>query len=184
MTPCQKEMKMAKDILTRIKTEKKQNLKAALIDEFSVYSIADAQVARIVAQANISRGSFYTYFEDLYDAYEWVLELVMTEIHHDQVVNPFEATIRFIAGIEVNPYYDFLKKYYQVNESLFNTYLSHKATTNFATHTKQNLDTKLWLEMLVSHESIKEAFLQPDNTDQIINRLTTVQDLLNQKEGQ
>ncbi|MDI6666583.1 TetR/AcrR family transcriptional regulator [Leuconostoc falkenbergense] len=175
---------MAKDILTRIKTEKKQNLKTALIDEFSVYSIADAQVARIVAQANISRGSFYTYFEDLYDAYEWVLELVMTDIHHDQVVNPFEATIHFIAGIEVNPYYDFLKKYYQVNESLFNTYLSHKATTNFAIHTKQNLDTKLWLEMLVSHESIKEAFLQPDSTDQIINRLTTVQDLLNQKEGQ
>lgn len=88
MTPCQKEMKMAKDILTRIKTEKKQNLKTALIDEFSVYSIADAQVARIVAQANISRGSFYTYFEDLYDAYEWVFELVMDEIHHDQFAPP------------------------------------------------------------------------------------------------
>jgi AcrR family transcriptional regulator len=183
MTPCQKEMKMAKDILTRIKTEKKQNLKTALIDEFSVYSIADAQVARIVAQANISRGSFYTYFEDLYDAYEWVFELVMDEIHHDQFAPPFEATIRFIADIEVNPYYNFLKKYYQVNESLRNTHINHANATNFAVHTKQNLDTKWWLEMLVSHESIKEAFLQPENTAQIINRLTTVQDLLNQKEG-
>ena len=48
-----------------LKDEKKQRVTAALLTEFSQHSLPDAEVARIIKQAGISRGAFYKYFPDL-----------------------------------------------------------------------------------------------------------------------
>ena len=50
--------------------EKRQKIEQALLHEFSEHSLALAQVARIVKEAEIARGAFYKYFADLKDAYQ------------------------------------------------------------------------------------------------------------------
>ena len=61
--------------------EKRARITDALLTEFSQYGLADAQVARIVADAQIARGAFYKYFKDLTDAYQYLYGVALDEIH-------------------------------------------------------------------------------------------------------
>ena len=49
--------------------------------EFSQHPLAQAQVARIVKQADIARGAFYKYFSDLKDAYQYAFKTVIGRLH-------------------------------------------------------------------------------------------------------
>ena len=49
--------------------DKQARIQSGLLNEFSAHPLADAQVARIVQQAQIARGAVYKYFTDLTDAY-------------------------------------------------------------------------------------------------------------------
>ncbi|MDT7013413.1 TetR/AcrR family transcriptional regulator [Levilactobacillus namurensis] len=60
---------------------KRDRITAALLTEFSAHSLATAQVARIVKQADIARGAFYKYFADLTDAYQYLYGLALDQIH-------------------------------------------------------------------------------------------------------
>ena len=60
---------MASTTFQHLDAAKQQRVLAALITEFSQYPLAQAQVARIVKQADIARGAFYKYFTDLDHAY-------------------------------------------------------------------------------------------------------------------
>lgn len=55
---------------------KQQKVIESIISEFSQYPLSQGSVARIVKKADIARGSFYQYFDDLEDAYYYVLGLV------------------------------------------------------------------------------------------------------------
>ena len=59
---------------------KQLNIKEALLSEFSHHSLANAQVARIIKTAGIARGTFYKYFPNLLDAYQWLLGVIMGEL--------------------------------------------------------------------------------------------------------
>lgn len=62
--------------------EKKQKLILETIKrEFEEHSIMDASVKDIVTALGISRGSFYTYFENLEESYFTILELETIETH-------------------------------------------------------------------------------------------------------
>lgn len=174
---------MPKEMLSKISFDKKSNLRKALIDEFSHYSVSDSQVARIVQQANISRGSFYTYFEDLYDAYEWVFEQVMSDVHREKLDTLLDTAIHFIEGVQDNPYHEFLKKYYEVNESLLSSYNSHKESISCLNYQTGKYDALSWVEKIVIHESIKEAFMTDiDSHNEIISRLKYIEQWLKDKE--
>ena len=60
---------------------KQQRVLAALVTEFSQHPLAQAQVARIVKQADIARGAFYKYFSDLKDAYQYAFKAVIGRLH-------------------------------------------------------------------------------------------------------
>lgn len=184
LTLCQqKRCYMAKEMLSKISFEKKSNLKKALIDEFSHYSVSDSRVSRIVQHANISRGSFYTYFEDLYDAYEWVFEQVMSDVHQKQLDTRLDTTIHFIERIQDNPYREFLKKYYEVNESLLSSYNSHKGSIRCLNYQEGKYDALAWVEKIVIHQSIKEAFIKgTDSNNEIISRIKYIEQWLKDKE--
>ncbi|WP_134644275.1 TetR/AcrR family transcriptional regulator [Weissella cibaria] len=174
---------MPKEMLSKISFEKKSNLKKALIDEFSHYSVSDSQVARIVQQANISRGSFYTYFEDLYDSYEWVFEQVMSDVHQEKLDTRLDTAIYFIEHVQDNPYREFLKKYYEVNKSLLSSYNSHKESSSCLNYRTGKYDALSWVEKIVIHESIKEAFITgTDSNNEIISRLKYIEQWLKDKE--
>ena len=61
--------------------QKKELITNALLTEFSQHSLASAQVARIVKQAGIARGAFYKYFADLTEAYQYLYQVAILEIH-------------------------------------------------------------------------------------------------------
>lgn len=53
--------------------EKRQRLIAGAMKEFSEKSLNDASISNIVKNSNISRGSFYQYFEDKKDLYFFLI---------------------------------------------------------------------------------------------------------------
>jgi len=52
---------------------KRERIKRAAIHEFSKFSFSDVSINQIIKEADISRGSFYTYFEDKEDLLDYLL---------------------------------------------------------------------------------------------------------------
>lgn len=52
---------------------KREKIKRAAIREFSKFSFSDVSINQIIKEADISRGSFYTYFEDKEDLLAYLL---------------------------------------------------------------------------------------------------------------
>ena len=53
--------------------DKRNKIINAAIEEFSNHNIDKASINKIVKSANISRGSFYTYFNDKYDLLDYLI---------------------------------------------------------------------------------------------------------------
>lgn len=56
----------------RLPTEKAETIRRAAIEEFKRVPPEEASINKIIQAAEISRGSFYTYFEDKYDLLKWL----------------------------------------------------------------------------------------------------------------
>lgn len=65
---------MAKQTFLNLPEEKKNNIINALKKEFSRVSLKDALVSNIIIDAKIPRGSFYQYFDNIEDAYYYIIE--------------------------------------------------------------------------------------------------------------
>ena len=71
----------------------KAAVETAFCQEFSRYPVAEAQVAQIVETSGHFAGSFYNYFADLIDAYRYIYQVAMRDIH--QSLRPDRAWPRF-----------------------------------------------------------------------------------------
>ncbi|MCD8225059.1 MAG: TetR family transcriptional regulator [Clostridiales bacterium] len=58
----------------RLPTRKRAKIRAAALKEFSRVSYDKVSINQIILNAGISRGSFYTYFEDKRDVVQYLLE--------------------------------------------------------------------------------------------------------------
>ncbi|WP_052471568.1 TetR/AcrR family transcriptional regulator [Apilactobacillus kunkeei] len=108
--------------------EDKQNqIFTALINEFSNHRLMDAQVARIIKDCSIARGSFYKYFDDINDSYQYALKRVLREIHFDVFAQLkaeptdslhafYVATESFINELEDSDYEQFYRQYVLFNQ--------------------------------------------------------------------
>lgn len=65
---------MAKQTFLNLPEEKKKNIINALKKEFSRVPLKDALVSNIIIDAKIPRGSFYQYFDNIEDAYYYIIE--------------------------------------------------------------------------------------------------------------
>ena len=65
---------MAKQTFLNLPEDKKNTIIDSLKKEFSRVALKDALVSNIVKEAKIPRGSFYQYFEDIDDAYYYLIE--------------------------------------------------------------------------------------------------------------
>ena len=54
--------------------EKKRMIREAAIREFSRVPLDKVSINKIVKYADISRGSFYTYFQDKEDVFQYIFE--------------------------------------------------------------------------------------------------------------
>lgn len=65
---------MPKPTFFNLSPEKRDLLVRLAIDEFANNDYESASISRIVAQAGIAKGSFYQYFEDKRDLYQYLLD--------------------------------------------------------------------------------------------------------------
>ena len=65
---------MAKQTFLNLPKEKQNTIFKALKKEFSTVPLKDALVSNIIKDAKIPRGSFYQYFNDIEDAYYYVID--------------------------------------------------------------------------------------------------------------
>ncbi|MBU1019937.1 MAG: TetR/AcrR family transcriptional regulator, partial [Firmicutes bacterium] len=70
---------MPKQMFYNIPVEKQQMFIEAAMEEFTTKSFELVSVNSIIKKANISRGSFYTYFTDLDELFNYIFETVKTE---------------------------------------------------------------------------------------------------------
>jgi len=72
---------VASDVLQKLKPDKRTAIEESLLLEFTHHPVTEAQVARIVKGAGISRGAFYNYFKDVPDAYRYLYQIAIQDIH-------------------------------------------------------------------------------------------------------
>ena len=125
-------------------------------------------------------GLFIKYFNDLQDAYAYLYQQAMVEIHKkitnsSQILSAEEYRKQikeFLDAVNGSPYQDLIRLHFQVNESLVKP-----------SHTKapQPKDSREWGIMVLSHEAIKESLQTPEKEKQIIERCYEVIRLLTKK---
>ena len=83
---------------------KQKRIFSCALEEFSNKEFMNASINKIVQNSNISRGSFYHYFEDKLDVYLYVLdeildkqsEIFTTQISHDKTADIFDVYRQFL----------------------------------------------------------------------------------------
>lgn len=161
---------MPSQTYNNLKPEKQRRIRAALLEEFSNHSLADAQVARIVKKAGIARGAFYKYFADISDAYAYIYRYALKNIHSVQTqrhqlltADEYYQQVRdFVDQVHKGPYYDLIKRHYQSNEPL----LSQHDNIVLAP-----LGDREWGVMVLIHETIKDCLLAPDSRQHALARM-------------
>lgn len=92
----------------KLKEKKKQAILDAAVHEFSRVPYSSASINQIIKEADISRGSFYTYFEDKDDLMQYMLrgfrdsfrEKVLCTLR-ERDGNPFETAVMLLeAAVE------------------------------------------------------------------------------------
>ena len=72
---------MAKETFHNLPDEKKERILSAAKQEFEQHPLQHATVKAIIETANISRGSFYQYFDDLEDCYFTTIRHYTVNMH-------------------------------------------------------------------------------------------------------
>ena len=91
---------MPKDTFHNLENNKKHKIIQAAIQEFTDNELHKSRVSNIIKMADIPRGSFYQYFEDIDDLYYYVIDQVFDDIfqegreHAKQTNDLFEYTRR------------------------------------------------------------------------------------------
>ncbi len=70
---------MPKPTFFNLPEEKREKIIKAAIDEFAEYGLENASTNRIVANSGIAKGSFYQYFEDKQDVFQYLLTVLEHE---------------------------------------------------------------------------------------------------------
>lgn len=72
---------MPKQTFYNLEITKRDRITEVLIQEFESHSLEEATVKHIVEKLQIPRGSFYQYFDSLTEAYFYILDTQLTEVH-------------------------------------------------------------------------------------------------------
>lgn len=72
---------MPKTTFLNLEEEKKIHITKGLIHQFSAHTLDQVTVKGIVEEVGIPRGSFYQYFYDITDAYFYVIDENLIEVH-------------------------------------------------------------------------------------------------------
>lgn len=114
---------MIKTTFYNLPLDKRQRLLKAARLEFSKMDFHDASINRIIKEAQISRGSFYTYFDDKYDLVRALLEdyFQMVEKTVDAALKSSNGDVfeMFLSLFDITVSYKEIKENVATFESLF-----------------------------------------------------------------
>lgn len=91
---------MPKTTYLNLPKEKADNVNKILIDNFYDRHVSQVTVTELVTALGISRGAFYKYFDDIYDAYHTISKLCAKYIHQSLMQAIQENQYRLMDGIE------------------------------------------------------------------------------------
>ncbi len=66
-------------IFMSLKEEKRDTIIKSAVEEFTKYGISNAKVVRIIKRVNISRASFYQYFDGIDDLFYYILSILFDD---------------------------------------------------------------------------------------------------------
>ncbi len=72
---------MPKSTFFNLKSEKREKIENAIIEEFTKNSFEQLSISNIIQKAQIPRGSFYQYFEDKRDAIQYIIQKFVIREH-------------------------------------------------------------------------------------------------------
>lgn len=139
---------MPKDLFFEINKQKKERILEAATKEFSSRRYAEASINQIIKESDISRGSFYQYFEDKDDLYFFIINTVVKE-------TAYAFLKKFVASQPEN--------IFSVYEALFRynlQLLSDQKYQAFFTNMYLSLDYHLQQKLKEIFSSIREELLQ------------------------
>jgi AcrR family transcriptional regulator len=70
---------MPKDTFFNLPEDKRALICQVAIDEFAAHSFEQASINRVIAESGIAKGSFYQYFENKMDLFQYLLQVVGDE---------------------------------------------------------------------------------------------------------
>lgn len=162
---------MVKQTFLNLPDEKKKRVTEALLHEFSNHALTEAQVARIVKDANIARGAFYKYFDDLTDAYTYLYEIAIQQIHMNMKPSDkfdpdffYDRVCKFISETQHSKYEPLMKLHMLRNEAALPG--SMKTNSQQLLH----MSPAMWSAMVLSHEVINSVFADPENKERNLKR--------------
>jgi len=158
---------MVKNTFLNLPPEKKARITKALLTEFSRVPLSQAQVSNIIKEAQIARGAFYKYFTDITDAYDYLYQLALKDLHQNLnfqgalSVDEYLNRIRtFLAGSKASPYYELIRLSMTKNEYFLNLRTT-LPTQNY----------RVWAIATLCHEAIFDCLLDPSEQELYLTRL-------------
>lgn len=151
---------MPSDTFNHLSKEKKIRIMKAATKEFANYTLREASINRIIKDANISRGSFYMYFNDIMDIYKYVVNvykknikevfLKYLKINHGDVFQSFIDIYDYIIETGSKPANRNLCKKIYTNLSIRSMHVSiekqdffdFNAIADLVDRTKLNIETE------------------------------------------
>jgi AcrR family transcriptional regulator len=91
---------MPHDTFLNLSIEKRQSIDTILLNTFYDQPVSQVKVAEIVSKMKMSRGAFYKYFDDLEDAYTYIINKYAVVIHQDIIKYIQDDRNQFFIGIE------------------------------------------------------------------------------------
>lgn len=92
---------------------KQERLIQKAMNEFSIHKYQDVSINKIIANANISRGSFYMYFTDKEELFEYLIDLKMQSLDSEAK--------KIIKSVNGNLREFFIKLFYKLTENFDDT---------------------------------------------------------------
>lgn len=160
---------MPSQTFMNLPAEKKARITQALLNEYSRQPLAQAQVTPIVKDAQIARGAFYKYFEDQKDAYNYLYQEVLKEVHNDTprimltadtVALFVNQTAKFLSQASNSQYRELIKMHIIYNAA----FLNQKPMPI-------EVPPKMWAVASLCHQTIHDVFLNPECQDAALKRL-------------
>jgi len=91
---------MSKATFINLSEEKSEKITKILLDIFYDKNISQVTVSEIVDALGMSRGAFYKYFQDIYDAFYTIVKKCASEVHLGIMQCIKENEYQFLHGIE------------------------------------------------------------------------------------